>query len=135
MFPELKPLFQDAFDNAKEGDIYCITRYREGVNLSVQMRRIVIQAGFEPWPKIFQNMRSTRELELFKLTNGNIKAVCSWIGNSERVALQHYAQVTEADIQEAAKMSLISSAEKRVQNWVQTTAAKSHINRKHSVNP
>lgn len=25
MFPELRPLFQDAFDNAKEGDIYCIT--------------------------------------------------------------------------------------------------------------
>ena len=29
MFPELRPLFQDAFDKANEGDVYCITRYRD----------------------------------------------------------------------------------------------------------
>jgi len=123
MFPELRPLFQNAFDDAREGDIYCITRYGDDCNLSVQMRRIVKQAGIEPWPKIFQNLRSTRETELFKMTNGNIKAVCSWIGNSPAVAMQHYAQVTEADLQEAAKMTLINDAEKRVHNPVQTTAA------------
>ena len=42
--------------------------------------------------------------------------------------MQHYAQVTEADIQEAVKMSLLNEAEiscqgKRVHNRVQTTAA------------
>ena len=123
MFPELQPLFQDAYDNAKAGDVYCITRYRPYVNLCTQMIRIVKRAGLEPWPKIFQNLRSTRETELFKITNGNVKAVCSWIGNSPAVAMQHYAQITEADIQEAAKTSLICHAEKRVQNVVQTTAA------------
>jgi len=129
MFPELRPLFQDAFDKAQEGDTCCITRYRDGANLSVQMRRIVKRAGFEVWPKIFQNCRSTRETELFKMTNGNVKAVCSWIGNSPAVAMQHYAQITEADIQEAAKMTLLNDAEnmveKRVQDRVQTTAAPS----------
>jgi hypothetical protein len=67
-------------------------------------------------------LRSTRETELFKLTNGNIKVVCSWIGNSPEVAIQHYAQVTEADLKEAAMMSIIDDAEKRVQNPMQTTA-------------
>ena len=115
MFPELRPLFQDAFDNAKEGDIYCITRYRDkAVNLRTQMNKIIRRAGLEPWPKLFQNLRSTRETELFKMTNGNIKAVCNWIGNSPEVAMKHYAQVTEADLQEAAKMSLLSKAEDRV---------------------
>jgi integrase len=126
MFPELKQLFQDAFDAAKEGDIYCLKRYKgKWSNLGVHMARIVKHAGIEPWPKIFQNCRSTRETELFKMTNGNVKAVCSWIGNSPKVALQHYAQVTEADLQEAAKMTLINDAEKRVHNRVQTTAAAS----------
>ena len=128
MFPELRPLFQDTFDNAKEGDIYCITRYRDkSVNLRTQLSKIIKRAGLEVWSKLFQNCRSTRETELFKMTGGNIKAVCSWIGNSPAVAMQHYAQITEADIQEAAKMTLLNDAEntveKRVHNRVQITAA------------
>jgi integrase len=123
MFPELRPLFQDAFDMANTGDVYCITRYRNNsTNLRTQMHKIISRAGLEPWPKTFQNLRSTRETELFKMTNGNVKAVCSWIGNSPAVAMQHYAQVTEADLQEAAKMTLLDDAKKRVQNPVQTTA-------------
>ena len=68
------------------------------------MSKIISRAGYKVWPKLFQNLRSTRETELFKMTNGNVKAVCSWIGNSPEIAMQHYAQVTEADIQEAAKI-------------------------------
>ena len=123
MFPELKSLFQNAFDMANTGDVYCITRYRDNsTNLRTQMYKIISRAGLEPWPKTFQNLRSTRETELFKMTNGNVKAVCSWIGNSPAVAMQHYAQVTEADLQEAAKMTLINDAKKTVQKSVQTTA-------------
>ena len=141
MFPELRPLFQDAFDNAKDGDVYCITRYRgSSTNLRTQMYKIIRRAGLEPWPKTFQNLRSTRETELFKMTSGNVKAVCSWIGNSPAVAMTHYAQVTEADLQEAAKMSIINDAEKRVQNPVQTTAEPSGIelhesNSRDDINP
>ena len=80
------------------------------------MHKIIKRAGFEPWPKVFQNMRSTRETELFKLTHGNIKAVCSWIGNSPKVAMEHYAQVTEADLQEAAKMTLLNGGKKCMLN-------------------
>jgi integrase len=133
MFPELKPLFQDAFDNARDGDVFCITRYRDkSVNLRTRLTKYIRRAGLEPWPKLFQNLRSTRETELFKMTSGNVKAVCSWIGNSPAVAMEHYAQLTEADMKEAAKMSLLQDAEnscqekrvqKRVQNRVQTTAA------------
>jgi integrase len=116
MFPELKLLFQDAFDEAKEGDVYCITRYRDtSSNMRTTLYKIITGAGLEPWPKAFQNLRSTRETELFKMTNGNVKAVCSWIGNSPEVAMQHYAQVTEADLQEAAKMSLLNDAENMMQ--------------------
>ena len=74
MFPELKPLFQSAFDIAKDGDVYCINRYRDNsTNLRTQMYKIIARAGFKPRPKVFQNLRSTRETELFKMTNGNVK--------------------------------------------------------------
>ena len=121
MFPELKPLFQDAFDEAPEGAVYCLDRYKgEWSNLGTHMKRIIEKAGLEPWSKLFQNCRSTRETELFKMTGGNVKAVCSWIGNSPQVAMAHYAQLTEADMKEAAKMTVLGGAEKRVHNQVQT---------------
>ena len=130
MFPELKPLFQDVFDEAREGAVYCLDRYKGNwSNLGVHMVRIVKRAGLNVWPKIFQNCRSTRETELFKMIGGNVKAVCSWIGNTPTVAMRHYAQVTEADMKEATKMTLLERAEKEVQktvhNPVQTTAAQS----------
>jgi hypothetical protein len=52
------------------------------------------------------------------MTDGNVKAVCEWIGNSPEVAMKHYAQTTEADMKEAAKMSVLNDGEKRVQNQV-----------------
>ena len=79
---------------------------------------MIKRAGIEPWPKLFQNCRSTRETELFKMTNGNVKAVCSWIGNSPQVAMTHYAQVTEADMEQAAKMTVLNDGETRVLNQV-----------------
>lgn len=90
------------------------------------MNRIVKRAGLEPRAKTFQNLRSTRETELFKLT-GNIKAVCTWIGNSPDVALKHYAQITEGDQREAVKLSVLDSGKKGVQNPVQSGAADSRI--------
>jgi hypothetical protein len=39
-----------------------------------------------------------------------------------KVALDHYAQVTEADIQEAAKMSLLADAGKAARNAAQHPA-------------
>jgi integrase len=120
MFPELKPLFQDAFDNAKTGAVYCIERYRGGkVNLRTQLLRILKRAGIASWPKLFQNLRSTRETELFKITGGNVKAVCSWIGNSPAVALAHYAQITEKDMKQAAEKSIVNEAEKDIHNHIQ----------------
>lgn len=124
IFPELRPLFQDAFDMAEDGDVYCITRYGDsGTNLRTQLTKIIRRAGLEPWPKLFQNCRSTRETELFKITGGNVKAVCNWIGNSPKIAMEHYAQVTEADMREAAKTSLLCHAEKAAHNPAQYPAA------------
>ena len=120
MFPELRPLFQDAFDEAPDGSVYCINQYKgRWSNLGTNMIQIVKNAGLTPWPKIFQNCRSTRETELFKMTGGNVKAVCEWIGNSPEVAMKHYAQTTEADMKEAAKMSVLNDAENTVQKRVQ----------------
>ena len=41
------------------------TRYRDAnANLRTRLARIIERAGLEVWPKLFQNLRLTRETEL-----------------------------------------------------------------------
>jgi len=65
LFPELVPYLREVFEQAQEGIEYVVTRYRSrGVNLRTQLERIIVKAGLKAWPKLFQNLRSTRETEL-----------------------------------------------------------------------
>lgn len=94
LFPELRPYLEAVYDAAPEGTEHVITRYRDrNSNLRTQLERIIRKAGLEPWPKLFQNLRSTRETELAE--RFPIHVVCTWIGNSEAVAAKHYLQVTD----------------------------------------
>jgi integrase len=101
IFPELRPYLEEVFNEAEKnlarppvGTEDVITRYRDSnVNLRTQLKRIIRRAGLEPWPKLFQNLRSTRETELAEVFPMHV--VCSWIGNSQNVAKKHYLQTTE----------------------------------------
>ena len=65
LFPEIRVHLEAAFDQAKEGERFVITRYRDtNANLRTQFNRIVEKAGLTPWKKPFTNCRSTRETEL-----------------------------------------------------------------------
>lgn len=102
MFPELKPHLEAAFEQAEPGTEYVITRYRGGnVNLRTQLERIIRRAGLQPWGKIWQNLRSTRETELMESYPAHV--VCGWIGNSEAVARKHYLQVTDDHFERAIR--------------------------------
>jgi hypothetical protein len=94
IFPELLPYLREAFEQAEEGAVYAVARYREpSCNLRTQLNRIIRRAGLTPWPRLFHNLRATRQTELGELFP--IQTVCAWLGNSERVARRHYLQVTE----------------------------------------
>ena len=85
IFPELRPYLEKLFEQAKPGAEYVITRYRDpNVNLRTQMLKIISRAGLKPWPKLFQNLRATRETELAETFP--IHVVCAWIGNTPKVA-------------------------------------------------
>ena len=61
---------------------------------------------------MFQNLRSTRETELAEQYPMHV--ICSWIGNTQAVAIEHYLQVTDEHFEQAASA---------LQNPVQQTAA------------
>ena len=101
LFPELMPYLHEVFEEAEPGTVYVITRYRKtNVNLRTELIRIIERAGLKPWPKLFQNLRSTRETELAE--DWPEHKVCKWIGNSKAVAQEHYLQITDDDFRRAA---------------------------------
>ena len=102
IFSELYPYLQDCFEQAEPGTKYVITRYRNtNANLRTQLGRIIKRAGLATWPKLFQNLRSTRETELTQ--QFPIHVVCKWIGNSQLIAAKHYLQVTEEHFAKAVQ--------------------------------
>ena len=109
LFPELEPLLTEAFEQAAEGATYCITRYRDqGVNLRTQLLRYIKRAGLDPWPRLFQNFRSSRETELAETYP--IHVVTAWLGNTPQVAEKHYLQVTDEHFADAAGGGATSGA-------------------------
>jgi integrase len=101
LFPELLPHLEAAFDAAEPGAVYVVARRRcHDTNLRTGLERIIYRAGLLPWPKLFQNMRASRETELTR--DHALHVVTAWIGNSARVASKHYLQVTDADFDRAA---------------------------------
>ena len=99
-FPELMVHLRDAWDLAAAGAEMVVGRYRANQNLGPVLKKIVAKAGLDVWPKPFQNLRSTRETELAK--EYPMHVVCCWIGNTNKVAMEHYLQVTDEDYARAA---------------------------------
>ncbi|MGA2033921.1 MAG: site-specific integrase [Thermoguttaceae bacterium] len=101
LFPELRPYLDALWERAEPGAEFVITHYRDtNQNLRSRLLDIIWSAGLKEWPKLFQNLRSTRETELAERFPTHV--VCEWLGNSEAVAAKHYLQVTDEHYRQAA---------------------------------
>ncbi len=111
LFPELRPLLQEAFEQAEPGAEFVISRHRsqakvgssnwQAVNLRSQFQRIVRRAGVKPWPRLWVNLRSSRATELADIFPSKVAA--DWLGHTEAVADKHYRQTTREHFERAIK--------------------------------
>lgn len=116
IFPELLPYLREAFEKAPDRSEFVIIGYRaQTQNLRTHLTRIIRRAGLDPWPKLWQNLRATRETELAE--KWPMHVVCAWIGNSQQIAAKHYLQVTDDHYEQAV------SASGSMQNPVQQPVA------------
>jgi len=91
IFPELLPYLREAFD---PDSVKVITIAGDATkNFRTRFTRYIERAGLTPWPKLFQNLRATRQTELEDSFPSHV--VCAWLGNSQQVAKKHYLNVTE----------------------------------------
>ena len=105
IFPEIRPYLEAAYQENQTGSI--IVDHQSHTNLSVKLKKILKRHKIKPWSKTFQNLRSTRETELAE--EYPIQVVCSWIGNSPKVAMRHYLQVTDHHFDKASESDLRSA--------------------------
>ena len=79
---------------------FFITLYRKSqTNLRTQINRYIIQTGLKPWPKTFLNLRASISTELIDKFPAQIEA--DWVGHSEKIAMDHFLQVTEDHFKKA----------------------------------
>ena len=110
LFPELRPFLEEAFNLAAPGTVYVIHHNRKpeekrvdgrSCNYRTRFERIVRRAGLTPWPRIFHNLRASRETEL--AADYPIHVVTAWLGNTPKIAMRHYLMATEADFDKAVQ--------------------------------
>lgn len=121
IFPELRPYLEAVWEDAEPGTEFLITRYRSvEQNLRTTFQKIIRRAGLKPWPKPFQNLRSSRATELANEYPAHVAA--AWLGHSTVVASKHYWQVTEADYERAVERGAEGGAQ-AAQKEAQHTSA------------
>jgi integrase len=100
LFPQLERAFLKLAARlpvyGDERDTYVIPRYRSPkANLRTQFEKILKRAGVEPWPRLLQNLRASREKDLSR--QFPLEVAADWIGNTSRIALKHYLGTTDED--------------------------------------
>jgi integrase len=127
LFAELRTFLEDARELA-EGQTHVVGGNHlakangptgwKNCNLRTSFEKLVKRAGLEPWPRLFHNLRSSRETEL--LEEFPIHVVAKWMGHDAKVCIKHYAQTTDEHFERAVSVGARSGAE----SGAQTSAAR-----------
>lgn len=92
---ELEELLNRAFAAAEPGDNAVISRGIDSkTNLRTTFEKIIRRAGLTPWPRLFQNLRASCEMDFVEKVPGDTAA--KWMGHSTSIAGRHYLAVRDA---------------------------------------
>ena len=95
-FLEVRQVLSELYLEPDGGEFVISTNDRSSQkNLRTVFEKILKRAGVDPWTRLFQNLRASRETELARIHP--IQAVTAWLGNTPKVALENYLQVRDED--------------------------------------
>ena len=108
LFAEVREHLETSFEMAPEGAVYVVDeRFRKArrpdgwgnCNLRTTLEKIIERAGLTQWPRLFHNLRASRETELVE--RFPVQVVVDWLGNTPTIALKHYLMTTDEHFAEA----------------------------------
>lgn len=124
LFQEIRTELDTLFDLAPEGAEFVFDKLRrdaaksetgwKAINLRTQFTKIIKNAGRTPWPKLWHNLRASRQTELTEEFPTHV--VTAWLGNSERIAERHHLQVLDSHFQRATEGAQPSAAQNPAQH-------------------
>ena len=119
IFGELRPFLEQCRDAAEPGAEWIIAKHRpqsvrngdgwHNANLRTMLHKIIRRAGFEPWPRAWNNLRASRATELAEEFASHVGA--SWLGHTEEIADAHYRQVLPSHFEKATRVPTRAGAE------------------------
>ena len=102
--PELRAILADLFELAEPGvELILPSIGTGGPNLRTQLRRIISRAGFQDWPRLFQNLRASCATDWagrFPQADA-----ARWLGHSPLIAARHYHQARDEHFRLATTQS------------------------------
>ena len=101
--PPLQKVLSEKQLNARVGSEFVIERQhlrQPTTNHRTQIRRILKLAGFEPWPRLLQNLRASCATDLVEVYP--TKDVSKWLGHSEVISMKHYQTARHQHMEHAA---------------------------------
>jgi integrase len=103
LFPELRRELEAWRAEAPEDREYVLMpAISPKTNLRTGLMKILKRAKIKPWPKLYQNLRSSRVTEL-RDKGFRVNIVALWMGHSVKVADENYDQLLEEHFRQAAQ--------------------------------
>jgi len=133
IFPELAELLSERHEDAEDGDELVLPMLvgRTDQSLRKTLLRAIKLAGEKPWPRLWHNMRSTRQTELEDHFPTHV--TCSWLGNSQATARKHYLQMREDHFERAVQNPAQNvSAEQCTDKWQNISAEEKSLRKQQS---
>ena len=126
LFPELAAVLADHLGaltlEGRQGE-YVVTDRSATKNWRTRLKKLLRDhVGVAPWPRLFHNMRASRESELYRTYP--LDTVSRWLGHSAEIAAKHYlfdpdgdenfrkASGAESDAAKAARQTARQGAKK-----------------------
>ena len=92
LLPQLRPYLEDCFDPEAT---HVIVEHRRHSNWATDVKRFIARAGLQVWPRCFHNLRASLETDL--VHRFPIHVVSTWLGNSPKIASDHYLSIRDED--------------------------------------
>ena len=94
----LFPAWREAFERMAEtatagGHVFTACRSSAASSWRRQFLAAIHAAGFEPWPKLWHNLRASCRTDL--LTSWPVHVADHWLGHSSAIGRKHYEMVTD----------------------------------------
>lgn len=88
LFPRLHELLRELYESESRDPEFVVSCREPGINWRKKLNSLIKLAKLEVWPKLFHNLRASRESELYR--QYPLDTVCKWLGHNPATAALHY---------------------------------------------